>query len=319
MKYEDQPRDPQKIPPSCAERVEKAMHAQQRPGRVLESKAAHESIGTFFVACAFLIMMAGGIGFLVTYWTGGANAWYGISLFLFLGGLGSMLVLWSHLLTTRNEVVDQREPLTPRPQIEHATESDFNTGAYQVHRRGLLKWMAGGAGALFAAIFVTFFRSLGTSPDTTLYSTVWKRGQRLMTEDGKPITVNDLECGSTVIVFPEDSIGSERAQTVLLRVREDLLQLPADRTGWAPKGNLAFSRVCTHAGCSVGMYETTTHLLMCPCHQSTFNVLRGAEPTGGPAARPLPQLPLYADPDGTLRAAGGFTDPPGPGFWGMPS
>ena len=139
-----------------------------------------------------------------------------------------------------------------------------------------------------------------------------------MTSDGKAATVDMLRPGSTVIVFPENSIGSEKAQTVLLRVEEALLQLPSDRSDWAPKGNLAFSRVCTHAGCVVGMYETTTHQLMCPCHQSTFDVLRAAEPSGGPAARALPQLPLYADADGVLRAGGGFSDIPGPGFWGMP-
>ena len=125
--------------------------------------------------------------------------------------------------------------------------------------------------------------------------------------------------GSFQIVFPEDSIGDEKAQTVLIRVKENLLQLPADRADWAPQGYVAYSRVCTHAGCTVALYEKTTCLLLCPCHQSTFDVLRAAQPTSGPAARPLPQLPLYADADGTLRAGGGFTQPPGPGFWDMPS
>jgi ubiquinol-cytochrome c reductase iron-sulfur subunit len=138
-----------------------------------------------------------------------------------------------------------------------------------------------------------------------------------MNQDGKPVLVNDLRPGSTMIVFPEGSIGSEKAQTVLVRVEQHLLELPEDRADWAPMGNLAFSRVCTHAGCAVGMYEATTHQLMCPCHQSTFDVLRACQPTGGPAARALPQLPLYADADGTLRAGGGFSHVPGPGFWGI--
>jgi ubiquinol-cytochrome c reductase iron-sulfur subunit len=164
---------------------------------------------------------------------------------------------------------------------------------------------------------VSLFRSLGRSPDPILFSRVWKRGQRLTDSNGTPVSVNTLEPGSTLIVFPEGKIGDERAQTVLIRVDERLI--PRDRrASWAPKGYLAYSRVCTHAGCPVGLYEVTTCQLMCPCHQSTFDVLRGARPTGGPAARPLPQLPLYADADGTLRAADGFTTPPGPGFWGMP-
>lgn len=315
-------RDPMRDPSQkrdCAEVVAIATQ-KDRPGTKLETeRVEHEKVGTFLVGCAFLASAAAGISFLVAYWTGASNWLLGSSLAVFLGAFGIMLVLWSHLLTLKHQVVSQREQLSPPPQARESAAADFNIGEQQIHRRGLLLWMAGGAGALFAAIFVSWFRSLGTSPDPVLYSTVWKRGQRLMTQDGNPVSVNDLQPGNTVIVFPENSVGSERAQTVLLRVDQDLLQLPSDRHGWAPMGNLAFSRVCTHAGCAVGMYETTTHLLMCPCHQSTFDVLRAAQPTGGPAARPLPQLPLYADEQGMLRAAGGFSDPPGPGFWGMPS
>jgi len=295
-------------------------HTHARPGTLLDTEPVkHEQVGTFLVGCAFLASAAGGIGFLVTYWRGGSNGMLGGSLAVSLGGLGVMLVLWSHLLTLKHQVMMQREKLEPRPAERRAAAGDFNIGEQQIHRRGLLMWMAAGAGALLASIFVSWFRSLGTAPDPVLFSTVWKPGQRLMTQDGTAVSVNDLQPGNTVIVFPEGSIGSEHAQTVLLRVRPDLLQLPDNRRDWAPMGNLAFSRVCTHAGCAVGMYETTTHLLMCPCHQSTFDVLRGAQPTGGPAARPLPQLPLYADAQGILRAAGGFSEPPGPGFSGIPS
>ena len=140
-----------------------------------------------------------------------------------------------------------------------------------------------------------------------------------MTEHGTPINVSALQPGNTLLVYPEGSIGDEKAQTVLIRVDERFLQMPKERADWAPMGYLAYSRVCTHAGCPVGLYQKQTHLLLCPCHQSTFDVLKGAEPTGGPAARPLPQVPLYVDADGTLRAAGGFSTPPGPGFWGMPA
>ncbi len=140
-----------------------------------------------------------------------------------------------------------------------------------------------------------------------------------MDANGRLISINTLDPGGTVVAFPENDVGNERAQTVLVRVDERLLsQVPQRRAGWSPMGYFAYSRVCTHAGCPVGLFEATTGLLMCPCHQSTFDVLRGAQPTSGPAARPLPQLPLYVDNDGTLRAADGFTTPPGPGFWGMP-
>lgn len=280
--------------------------------------AHRERRGTLLAALAFAAAVAGGIGFVVTYWTGGNNQLLGGMLALCFGGMGVAAVVWAHWLTVHKEAIEPREHPSSEKDHEAATQT-FRAGTGEIRRRTLLGWMAAGGLGLIGAMVISMFRSLGASPDTALYTTVWKRGQRLMTEDGKPVRADALIPGSTTIVFPEDSIGSEKSQTVLLRVDPALLRLPRNRSDWAPMGNLAYSRVCTHAGCPVGMYETTSHQLMCPCHQSTFDVLNGAEPTGGPAARPLPQLPLYADSDGNLRAAGGFTEPPGPGFWGMPS
>jgi len=280
--------------------------------------SARDRWGLLLVLFAFAAAVAGGIGFVVTYWTGGSNQLLGGMIALCFGGLGAMSVLWAHLLTAHKQAVEPREDPSSATDHDAATET-FRTGAGEIRRRILLGWMTAGGLGLVGAMVVSMFRSLGASPDTALYTTVWKRGQRLMTLDGQPVRADALAPGSTTIVFPEDSIGSEKSQTVLLRVDPALLRLPPDRSHWAPMGNLAYSRICTHAGCPVGMYESTIHQLMCPCHQSTFDVLRGAQPTGGPAARPLPQLPLYTDSDGNLRAAAGFTAPPGPGFWGMPS
>jgi ubiquinol-cytochrome c reductase iron-sulfur subunit len=277
-----------------------------------------EKWGTIFAAFAFAVAVVGGIGFVVTYWTSANNQLLGGMLALCFGGLGIAAVLWAHWLTAHKEAVERREDPSSAKDHEAATET-FRAGAGEIRRRTLLGWIAAGGLGMIGVIVVSMFRSLGASPNNALYTTVWARGQRLMTPDGKPVRVDTLTPGSAIIVFPEDSVGSEKSQTVLVRVDPLLLRLPRNRRDWAPLGNLAYSRVCTHAGCPVGMYESTSHLLMCPCHQSTFDVLSGAEPTGGPAARPLPQLPLYTDSDGNLRAAGGFTEPPGPGFWGMPS
>ena len=78
---------------------------------------------------------------------------------------------------------------------------------------------------------------------------------------------------------------------------------------------IAYSKICTHVGCPVGLYQADTHELLCPCHQSTFDVLDGARPRFGPATRSLPQLPLAVDGDGFLTAQSDFTEPVGPGFW----
>jgi ubiquinol-cytochrome c reductase iron-sulfur subunit len=306
------------VPAQCAKCMQKAIRGDE-DGRVLkEEPLSHEQIGAFLVVLAFLIGAAGGVGFLFLYWTGGSNLLLGCTLACFCGGFGLALVFWSHLLTLKREIVEPRESMEPTDAERQGAREEFEMGADQIHRRGLLKWAIAGGTGIFGAIVVSLFRSLGSSPDQSLYSTIWKRGQMLVSMEGKPMRVDALEPGSTAIVFPEGSVGSERAQTVLIRVDKSQLKLPSDRSDWAPNGNLAFSRVCTHAGCPVGMYETTTHLLMCPCHQSTFDVLRGAEPTAGPAARALPQLPLYVDSEGILRAGSGFSDIPGPGFWSMP-
>ena len=276
--------------------------------------------GTPLVLCAFAIGMAGGVGFMFLYWTGGGNRLLGGALAVCMGGFGAVLVLYARWMMRQELVIAPREELPSNRGEREDTLAVFSSGVRDVQRRSLLRWMAAAVVGLFAAIAVSLLRSLAiTHPAEELFSTVWKSGERLVTAQGKTLTVNSLQPGSSMTVFPESSVGSQRSQTVLIRVDQDLLQLPKARSTWAPMGYVAYSRVCTHAGCAVGMFEAHSNLLLCPCHQSTFDVLRGAVPTGGPAARPLPQLPLFVDSEGLLRSKGGFTAPPGPGFTGMPS
>lgn len=280
---------------------------------------AHPNRGTLFVVISFGVAITAGVGFLIVYWTSADTSLLGSMAALFLGGIGVGLVLWSHALMRHKEAIEPRESLVPPPAEVEPFLADFREAEQEVCRRTLLKWLTLTAAGFMTVMGISVMRALGRAPGPALWDTVWKRGQRLVKEDGTAVTVQALRPGDTVIVFPEDSIGDERAQTVLLRVNEQFLNLPREHRDWAPMGYLAYSRVCTHAGCVVGLFQKQTHLLTCPCHQSTFDVLKGAQPTGGPAARPLPQLPLYADSDGYLRAASGFTEPPGPGFWWLTS
>jgi ubiquinol-cytochrome c reductase iron-sulfur subunit len=133
--------------------------------------------------------------------------------------------------------------------------------------------------------------------------------------DGTPVTSSTLEVGSFTTVFPEGYEGSADSQAVLVRVEPGQLQLPPDRLAGAPDGLVAYSKICTHAGCPLGLYLAATHELRCPCHQSTFDVLDGARPVYGPAPKPLPQLPIEIAADGGLLATGDFTEPVGPSFW----
>lgn len=313
------PADPEVPPAPPQSSPEKTGRLDDRNLTLKEERdlSSRRRWGTFFVLFSFAVSFAGGFGFLVTYWTGGSNEMLGATLAAFFAGLGTGLVWWARRLTVHKEATEPREPHRSPPEEREAAATQFELGAHEIQRRGLLCWLSAIGLGFIAAMVISSLRSFGFNPYTALYTRVWKAGQRLVTQDGRPIQVNSMPPGSTAIVFPEDSIGSEKAQTVLIRVHPSLLQLPADRAGWAAQGYVAYSRICTHAGCAVGMYEVTAHLLMCPCHQSTFDVLRAAQPTGGPAARPLPQLPLYADDKGFLRAAAGFSQNPGPGFWGI--
>ncbi len=133
--------------------------------------------------------------------------------------------------------------------------------------------------------------------------------------DGRRIHQADLEVGGALTVFPEGYEGSSVDQTMLIRADDkNIVTLPGRET-WGPKGYLAYSKMCTHAGCPVGLYQELSQQLLCPCHQSLFDVLTGANPVFGPAPRPLPQLPLQIDSGGFLVAQAGYDQPVGPGYW----
>lgn len=275
--------------------------------------------GMLMVVAAFAIAIGGGIAFLFAYWTNAGTLFLGVAMGVGSGGLGIGLVIWAHRLMRHDEAASPREPLQSSAEERSALVEDFLAGERSVERRRTLGWMSAAVLLTLAAGVVSALRSLGKPPTPVLKAPAWKRGDRLVTPDGKPVSAGALAIGSAITVYPEGQVGSIHAQTLLVRVRVELLQLPRERAGWTPNGNLAYSRICTHAGCPVALYEARQHLLLCPCHQSTFAVLAGAVPTSGPAARALPQLPLYLDDDNNLRAAADFTEPPGPGFWNLPS
>jgi ubiquinol-cytochrome c reductase iron-sulfur subunit len=184
------------------------------------------------------------------------------------------------------------------------------------HRRGLLGTILGaGAGVMGVVITFPLIRSLGPQPKKTFDTTDWRTGSNVVDINGRRIHQADLEVGGALTVFPEGFEGSSVSQTMLVRAeRTDVVTMPGRET-WGPKGYLAYSKMCTHAGCPVGLYQQLTQQLLCPCHQSLFDVKTGANPVFGPAPRPLPQLPLMIDSRGFLVAQAGFDQPVGPGFW----
>jgi quinol---cytochrome c reductase iron-sulfur subunit len=270
------------------------------------------------VAVAFGLSIVAGLAVTVVYALGGQPQVEGVLLAVALGGLGAGLILWGKRLIGEGELTEDRER-GPSPEAERdAVEGAIAGGREEIGRRRFLtRLLFGALGALgLAALFP--IRSLGPSPGRTLFRTRWTPGARLVNEDGVAVTSADLQVGSVITVYPEGHVGAADSQTLLIRVEPALLRLPPERLAVAPEGHVAYSKVCTHAGCPVGLYQAETHLLLCPCHQSTFDVLEGAAPVFGPAARPLPQLPVEIDSEGFLRARADFPEPVGPGYWDRP-
>ncbi|MCV0404389.1 MAG: ubiquinol-cytochrome c reductase iron-sulfur subunit [Chloroflexi bacterium] len=270
---------------------------------------------TRIVAAAFALSALASIGLIVVYVLGGQPQAEGILLATALGAMGGGIVLWAIRLLDAPTIAKDRPSLASseeeRAQTAGAAELE------QITRRTLLVRMLLGAGAAITAALAIPVLSLGPQPGRELFRTPWRAGARLVTDDGLPLRPADLALGSVRTVFPEGAIGSADAVTLLIKVRPSELQLDGDRAGWAPEGCVGYSKICTHAGCPVGLYRAEDHVLLCPCHQSTFDVLRGAVPTFGPAARPLPQLPMEIDDEGYLVAAGDFPEPVGPSFWNL--
>ncbi len=281
-----------------------------------------EQRATRQIAGALALTTASALGLAVLYALGGQNQLEGILLALSLGGLGFAFVLTARKLLPQGPFTEDREPLESSAEDIQGFARDFDrlyegeegTGDGLGRRRFLLRMFAAAAGALgLAALFP--IASLGPRPGNSLFVTKWRKGSRVVNEQGELVKVGDLEVGSVITVFPEGHVGSADSQTLLIRVSDKAITTRPGRETWAPKGYVAYSKVCTHAGCPVGLYQQSIQRLLCPCHQSTFEVLDGARPVFGPATRSLPQLPLMIDANGQLRAQNDYDQPIGPGFW----
>jgi ubiquinol-cytochrome c reductase iron-sulfur subunit len=261
------------------------------------------------------VSMACAIGLMVTYAMGGQTQVEGILLFGTFGGFGTALVLWQKHLLPHDEHVQERHSFESEPEEQKELLDTLDSGVYDITRRKFLTKLGGGAvGAMgLAALFP--LKSLGPNPGDKLFHTDWKPGTRLVKENGAYLRPDDLEIGGILTVWPEGHTHEEQNATLLIRVPAGDFKPKKGRESWIVDGNVAYSKICTHVGCPVALYNEVTHELLCPCHQSTFEVLNHAKPVFGPAARPLPQLPLELDSSGYLVAQSDYREPIGPGFW----
>jgi ubiquinol-cytochrome c reductase iron-sulfur subunit len=266
---------------------------------------------------AFAASALASLGLTVVYWRGGHPQIEGVLLAVALGGIAVGLIVSAKELMPGGRYVEEREPHESGSAQRALAAAALERGEEQVARRTFIgRMLATAVGALgIAALFP--IRSLGSRPGRDLFRTSWRPGARLVTRDGRPVSTSELSVDGILTVFPEGATDRADSQVVLVRLEPDMIEPIPGREDWSPEGFIAFSKVCTHAGCPVGLYEPTSNQLFCPCHQSIFDVLDGARPTAGPATRALPQLPLEIDELGYLRATNDFSEQVGPGFWDM--
>lgn len=250
-----------------------------------------------------------GVGFGVALLLGAPLTVYGGLLALGLLLLGTAI---RRYFTDRFPDVEALEPRV-LPESPAGDDDEPIAGVAPLGpRRSFLKRALIASGALFGiGVAAPPIASLGPSPEGTLRRTAWAPGVRLVTTDGQPLRPEDVAAGGVASVWPQGAIGEERSAVLLLR----LTDAPVAPTvgDWVVDAQLvAYSKVCTHAGCPVALYRERDNALFCPCHQSTFAPARGAVPTFGPAARALPQLPLGVNDEGYLIALDDFQTDVGP-------
>lgn len=317
------------------ERFENPGLPPHRP-RLTDTDPAAARRATRTVALLFGISVLGTIGFIVAYVlvrpgetvesVRTSNLMLGGALFLALFGIGAAAIHWAKSLMSDRDVVEERHPQKSSPEVREGAIAVLREGAEDsgIGRRGVLKGAMISALALFPlTLAVPLVGEVGGSWNVGAFRhTMWRKGVKLTKDpSGEPIKATDVTIGSAFHVIPEGLRDAEhwieeKAKAVVLMVRMDPRDLKSVQgEGWAYEGIVAYSKICTHVGCPVALYEQQTHHLLCPCHQSTFDVADSAKVIFGPASRPLPQLPITVDDEGYLVAQSDFAEPIGPSYW----
>ncbi len=304
------------------------------PGSRVERRAVRQVGLSFFLAglaaFAFIVVYVGSGWFLPDWhWEITETGWSAfftpllgslMGLSLILVGVG--LVLFTKKLLPHETAVQDKHDGSHFDRV--------TTGATLVgglHNTGLarrklltrsLAFMGGGLGLMLIVPLGGLIRNPNTGDP--LGTTSWGEGVRLLRDDGSPIRPGDQEPGSLETVFPAVPGGNREsdAATMLIRLRPEQMGELNPREGHEDFGYgdyVAFSKICTHAGCPVSLYEQETSRILCPCHQSQFDVTQGAKPVFGPATRSLPQLPITVDDEGYFVARSDYIEAVGPTYW----
>ena len=283
------------------------------------------------VAALFILSFLASVGFIAAY-VGleltsvdsvlRSNLALGLSMSVAFLAVAVGATIWVRHIMPPVELTEERHPLASTEAERAAFKETFTEGAEasQFVKRPLLRRTLIAATVPLAAAPIVLLRDMGPLPGTYLRHTVWRKGLRLVTYGANtPISPAEFSSpGSMITVIPEgyqdDANALAAATAIIIKFQPGLLQ-PPTVMNWTVDNIVCYSKICTHVGCPVALYEQTTHHILCPCHQSTFNAPRGAQVLFGPAPRPLPQLPITTDADGYLVAMSDFHEPVGPSFF----
>jgi len=289
------------------------------------ARAPDDERGELVASLLMFASAAAAVFFVVAYGVGWSTQVLGGSLAAALTLLGAALIVAAKRLIPTEELLEEY-PQDGDPKAEGDVGQIVRESGDGITRKRLLGGAATVAGGALGAALITPAVSLGPVFDTSrLNKSPWRAGRRLVDEEDRPLSADAIEQGPFYTAFPE---GADKKQIgsplVIVRLDPALLRLPSGRDGWAPEGILAYSKICTHAGCAIALYRNPKFAptqpkpaLVCPCHYSTFDPAAGASVEFGPAGRPLPQLPLIIDGERNLRAAGDYSGAPGPSWWGV--
>ena len=266
------------------------------------------------------------------------NEFQGQTLLLGLtGGLAVMLigigaVTWAREIMSDVEISEERHPASSDAETRDAALTAVNAGITEsrVGRRKLILGSLGGALGIVAVPAVVMLADMGPWPTNavrreTIEKTIWAEGVRIVNDvNYLPLRPADLEIGQLVNAEPanlpdlhgaEFQVEKAKAALVVVRMDPNTIKIPDSRRDWQVGGILAYSKICTHVWCPISLWEQQTHHLLCPCHQSTFDLGDSGVVVFGPAARSLPQLPITTDAEGYLIAKSDFTVPVGPSYF----
>ena len=251
-----------------------------------------------------------------------SNLALGSAMSLAFLAIGVGMVIWVRNIMPPVELTEERHPMASPPEDRAAFEETFIEGAEasQITKRPLLRRTLIAATVPVALAPLVILRDLGPLPGTSLRHTVWRKGTRLLVYgSNQPITPAEFNsAGGMITVVPEGYQDNDeelaKATSIIIKMEPGQLKAPTN-LNWTVDNIVAYSKICTHVGCPAALYEQTTHRILCPCHQSTFDATQGATVIFGPAPRPLPQLPITTNAQGYLVAQSDFHEPVGPSFW----